>query len=198
MIKFDFFSVEKNEGIRNEFVHPQNESVDQHYEDKNFFFNEPQNHPIETSIKIYKKDRVLELYGDGERLGKFKIALGGVPEGDKEREGDSKTPEGRYYICTRNDRSKYTLFLGLSYPNIEDAKRGLENGLIGQQTFEKIKKAIEKKKQPPWNTPLGGAVGIHGKGNSYDWTLGCIGLSDEDIKRIWEYTPLKTPVEIYE
>jgi len=164
--------------------------------DLQFFLNRPQTKPASTSIKIYKGLRVLELYGDRVMIGRFKIALGGNPTGDKNQEGDSRTPEGQYYICTRNDRSRFTLFLGLSYPNIEDAQRGLENQLINSATFDNIKRAIEQKQQPPWNTPLGGAVGIHGKGNEYDWTLGCIALSDEDIKILWEYVPLITPVEI--
>ena len=164
---------------------------------ENFYFEKPQHTPQLTSLKIFKSIRTLELYGDGVLLGRFKIALGGSPEGDKKQEGDSKTPEGQYFICTRNNRSRFTLFLGLSYPNIEDGKRGLENGLINNETFDIIKRSIENDQQPPWNTPLGGAVGIHGKGNSYDWTLGCVALSDEDITILWDYTPLGTMVEIF-
>lgn len=155
---------------------------------------EPQN----TLIKIFKKERLLELYVDGQLIDKFKIGLGSSPTGDKNKEGDRKTPLGKYYVCTRNDKSRFTLFLGISYPNIEDAKRGLENGLIDQKIFEKIKKANEKEIQPPWKTSLGGEVGIHGGGNNADWTWGCIALSDKNIKTLWEYAKLKTPVEIYE
>lgn len=166
-------------------------------QDMEVFFIEPKTMPDNISIKVYKELRVLELYGDDSLIGRFKIALGGSPIGDKNIEGDSKTPEGEYYICTRNDKSKFTLFLGLSYPNIDDAKRGLEAGLIDEKTFRDISRTIEQNKRPLWNTPLGGAVGIHGKGNSNDWTLGCIALSDEDIKILWKYVPLKTKVAIY-
>lgn len=165
---------------------------------KDFFFIKPENIPVSTCIKVYKEERKLELYGDNKLIGRFKIALGGAPIGDKDKEGDRKTPEGKYYICTRNDKSKYTLFLGLSYPNEEDAKRGLENGLIDKLVFKEITTEIYNKKRPDWNTPLGGAVGIHGGGTSSDWTWGCIAVSDEDIKIIWEYTKMNTPVEIYQ
>ena len=148
-------------------------------------------------IKIYKEKRRLEIYGDDKLIGEFKIALGGEPIGDKIKEGDKKTPEGKYCICTRNDKSKYTLFMGLTYPNIEDAQRGLEDGLIDKQLFKEITYEIENGKRPNWSTPLGGAVGIHGGGTNSDWTWGCIALSDEDIKIIWEYTKMNTPVEIY-
>ncbi|WP_027623086.1 hypothetical protein [Clostridium lundense] len=62
--------------------------------------------------------------------------------------------------------------MGISYPNIEDGKTGLKNGSIDNNIYNQIKKAIEKKSLPPWNTPLGGAVGIHGGGAKYDWTYG--------------------------
>ena len=88
-------------------------------------------------LKVYKEKRILELYGDEKLIGSFKIALGGAPIGVKDKEGDKKTPEGKYYICTRNDKSKYKLFLGLNYPNIEDAQRGFQNGLIDELEFKK-------------------------------------------------------------
>ena len=164
----------------------------------NFFFNKPSTRPKHVKIIVFKESRVLELYGDDKVIGRFKIGLGGNPSGDKNKEGDSKTPEGEYYICSRNDKSQFCLFLGLSYPNSEDAQRGLSNDLIDKRTFGKIKTAEDNKQLPPWDTPLGGAVGIHGGGSSRDWTLGCIALEDEEIKILWEYTKLKTPVLIYE
>ncbi|MBC2582863.1 murein L,D-transpeptidase family protein [Clostridium sp. DJ247] len=166
-------------------------------DDLQLFFSKPEHIPSKTMIKIYKKKRVLELYGDENIIGRFKIGLGRSPEGDKEKEGDNKTPEGSYYICYRNGQTKYTYFLGLSYPNIKDAQNGLDKGLINKETYEKIKDAIDNYKQPPWNTPLGGAVGIHGGGNEYNWTYGCIAVSNEDVNIIKQYAPVKTPVEIY-
>ncbi|CAH2212176.1 L,D-transpeptidase family protein [Tepidibacter aestuarii] len=161
-------------------------------------FEEIEVDPQNTLIKIFKKERVLELYADGQLVDKFNIGLGSAPVGDKNKEGDRKTPVGKYYVCTRNDKSRFTLFLGLSYPNIEDAKRGLDSGLIDQDTFKKIEEANINKVRPPWKTLLGGEVGIHGGGSSSDWTWGCIALSDKDIKTLWKYAKLKTPVEIYE
>lgn len=183
------FSLNKSEVVDKETMTTMNE--------EELFFTKPINKPQVANIKIYKEMRILELYGDDKLIGRFKIALGGAPIGDKDKEGDRKTPEGKYYICTRNDKSKYTLFLGLSYPNTQDAEKGLEKGLIDKLAFKEIRTEIENKRRPDWNTPLGGAVGIHGGGTSSDWTWGCIALSDEDIKIIWEYTKMNTPVEIY-
>jgi hypothetical protein len=162
-----------------------------------YFFREPAQKPKDTYINIYKRDRTLELYGDEKLLGRFKIALGGKPVGDKNKEGDRRTPEGKYYICTRNEKSHYVLFMGISYPNAEDAKRGLLKGQIDEETFNWIKACEKLKTLPPWHTPLGGRVGIHGGGNSKDWTKGCIAMSNEDIKIIWKYSNYKTPVHIY-
>ena len=184
----------KNIVISNEAEEKEVISIQNH---KDLFFIKPEKEPLLVHIKVYKEIRRLELYGDDKLIGRFKIALGGEPIGDKHKEGDMKTPEGKYYICTRNDKSKYTLFLGLSYPNVEDAQRGVENALIGESEYKEVKIANENKKRPNWNTPLGGAVGIHGGGTSNDWTWGCIAVSDEDIKIIWEYTKMNTPVEIY-
>lgn len=165
--------------------------------DKELFFNPPKTMPSSTSIKVYKEDRILELFGDNKLLGRFKIGLGRSPVGTKHKEGDNKTPEGKYYICTKNDNTKYTYFMGISYPNIEDGKTGLRNGSIDDLTYNEIKKAIDKKTLPPWNTHLGGAVGIHGGGAKYDWTYGCIAVSDEDIKILWKYCNIGTFVEVF-
>ncbi|MHC6180525.1 L,D-transpeptidase family protein [Clostridium sp. JNZ X4-2] len=161
------------------------------------FFRKPEKSPDKTSIKIYKVKRIMELYGDGHLIGRFKIGIGRNPQGKKEAEGDNKTPEGDYYICYINSQTKYTYFLGISYPNVEDAKNALNKNIISKSEYEKIKSAVENKRQPPWNTRLGGAVGIHGGGSKYDWTYGCVALSNEDINILKKYAPLKTPVEIY-
>ncbi|WML37164.1 L,D-transpeptidase [Clostridium sp. OS1-26] len=153
--------------------------------------------PSQNSIKVYKEKRILELYGDEKLIGRFKMGLGRDPWKDKEKEGDNRTPEGSYYICYGTSETKYTYFMGLSYPNIKDAQRGLEKGLIDKNTYNRIKQAIDEKRQPPWNTSLGGAVGIHGGGSKYDWTYGCIALTNEDINIIKQYAPIGTLVEIY-
>jgi len=160
------------------------------------FFNVPDAYET-TQIIIYKQERELELYADETCIGVFSIALGREPIGTKNEKGDYKTPEGEYYICTRHDKTDYVLFLGLSYPNLADAQKHFDNGAIDSDTFDMIKTAIEQEEQPPWETALGGKIGIHGGGNARDWTEGCISVSNEDLDIIREYTPLNTPVTIY-
>lgn len=149
---------------------------------------------VNPRIVINKSQRTLELFSDGKIVRRYPVGLGFTPEGDKEIEGDGKTPEGEFYICVKNPQSKYYLSLGLSYPNIEDAKRGVSQGKINRAQHEKIVRAINNKKTPPWKTPLGGEIFIHGNGSTKDWTFGCIALEDLDIQELYEVVPLLTPV----
>jgi len=156
-------------------------------------------HPFplaQPSIVIHKKDRVLELFDGKEVVKTYSVALGTNPEGPKTQEGDRRTPEGRYYICWRNDASQFHLFLGLSYPNAADAEAGRKAGLIDAATAKGIAAAQAAKEKPDWYSKLGGAVGVHGGGTGSDWTWGCIALSDEDIDELWTACPVGTPVEI--
>ena len=147
-------------------------------------------------IVIKKKARLLQLF-DGEKLIKtYKIALGFAPAGDKEREGDGKTPEGEFYIFTKNDKSKFYLSLGLSYPNIEDARRGLKEKIISQTEYDAIVKAIDEKRMPPQYTKLGGEIYIHGGGSQKDWTWGCAALENENIKELFDAVSVGTKVRI--
>lgn len=148
------------------------------------------------SILIKKKDRILEVYDGDQLIRSYRIALGSNPTGDKEIEGDGKTPEGDFYIFTKNADSKYYLSLGLSYPSVEDAERGLKNGLIPQNEHDAILTAIADKKMPPQNTKLGGEIYIHGGGRLTDWTAGCIALPDAEIKVIFDAFPVGAPVSI--
>ncbi len=147
-------------------------------------------------IVIDKTKRRLFLYSGNRLLRSYPIVLGKDPSTDKERQGDGCTPEGRFYICTKNPRSKFYLSLGISYPNKEDAKRGLREGMISKREYNAIVYAIDHKRQPPWNTKLGGAICIHGGGTGWDWTLGCIALENKDVRDLFHLVPLGTPVLI--
>jgi tetratricopeptide (TPR) repeat protein len=134
-------------------------------------------------ILIEKKKRRLALISRGEVLKTYKIALGGNPNGPKERQGDNKTPEGTYVIDSRNRDSRYHLSLHISYPNEKDKQRAKELGV----------------------SP-GGDIMIHGIQSGFssvgdfhtgvDWTKGCIAVTDEEIEEIEKLVPNGTIVEI--
>jgi lipoprotein-anchoring transpeptidase ErfK/SrfK len=151
---------------------------------------------VAPRIVVSKSRRQLELYADGHVVRTYTVALGLNPLDDKERQGDRRTPEGDFYVCMKNDRSQFYLSLGLSYPNEEDAERGLRDKLITQAQHDAIVRAVRHKTKPPWNTPLGGEVMLHGGGTSTDWTWGCVALANPDIKELFAAIPLGTPVRI--
>jgi len=142
--------------------------------------------PLEQPrVVVHKADRTLELFDGEQPIKTYRVALGTNPTDAKRKEGDGCTPEGTYYVCTKNERSRYHLFLGLSYPNGDDAARGLRAGMISQAEHDEISAAIAERTRPPWKTRLGGEVGIHGAGAGTDWTAGCVALSNEDIEELF-------------
>jgi murein L,D-transpeptidase YafK len=154
--------------------------------------------PIEKPrMVVYKRERKLEFYADQTLLRTYRVGLGFSPVADKKREGDGATPEGKFYVFVKNNRSAYYLSLGLSYPNVEDAERGLRDGLISKVQHNSIVEAIQKKAAPPQYTKLGGLIYIHGHGAGSDWTWGCVALENEDIKELYDAVSVGTPVTIF-
>jgi len=147
-------------------------------------------------IVVKKKERKLHLYDEAKLVKTYDIGLGFAPVGDKEKQGDGKTPEGEFYIFTKNPRSNYYLSLGVSYPSIDDAARGLREKIISKKEHDAIVKAINEKRTPLQNTKLGGEIYIHGGGAANDWTLGCVALANEDIKELFNGLTVGTNVKI--
>lgn len=147
-------------------------------------------------LHILKAQRTLDYEEDGVVVRSFRIGLGGAPVGDKERQGDSKTPEGELYVGWKLEQSRFHRFLGLSYPMPIHAERGQKAKLIDAKTAEVIRQAVAKKRPPPQNTRLGGDVGIHGGGSSIDWTLGCIAVTDDEIEWLFARVRVGDPVLI--
>lgn len=151
---------------------------------------------VDPKIVISKSRRRLELYSGGRVVRVYRVGLGLDPVNDKVRQGDRRTPEGSFYIFIKNPKSSFYLSLGLSYPDIEDAERGLREGLISRAQHNQIVRAIRRRERPPQNTALGGDIFIHGNGSHSDWTWGCVALDDKDMKELFEAVPVKTRVEI--
>ncbi|NMA94416.1 MAG: L,D-transpeptidase family protein [Clostridiales bacterium] len=147
-------------------------------------------------IVVKKSKRILELWDGDNLFGTYPIGLGFTPTGHKAVEGDGRTPEGEYYVCTRNPQSKYYKSLGVSYPSKKDAKEALENEVISVSTYGIIENSTDKRTMPPWDTPMGGAIMIHGHGSHEDWTEGCVAVEDEVMDILWEHCPINTPITI--
>jgi murein L,D-transpeptidase YafK len=150
----------------------------------------------DARLVIRKVERRLDLL-DQERIVKtYRVVLGFSPDADKRSEGDGRTPEGEYFICTKNPKSKFFLSLGLSYPGKEAAEGGLKEGIITQEEHDEILAAIAEKRMPLQKTGLGGEIYIHGGGVEADWTQGCIALADEQMAELFELVPVGAKVTI--
>ncbi len=147
-------------------------------------------------IVVMKGKRRMDLYSGGAVVRTYQIGLGLSPVADKIRQGDRATPEGEFYIFTKNNKSAFYLSLGISYPNVEDAGRGLRDGLISRAQHDAIVRAIKRKATPPQNTQLGGDIYIHGNGAKSDWTWGCVALENVDMRELFDAIPVGTPVTI--
>ena len=138
--------------------------------------------PVDRVI-VQKANRRMELMRAGAVIASYKISLGLQPIGQKQREGDFRTPEGSYRLTRRNAQSDFFLAVQVSYPEATDIAMARRNG---------------------WAP--GGAIMVHGLPNilkysrdrylSTDWTDGCIALSNEDMLDFWLLTGAGTPIEI--
>jgi len=139
--------------------------------------------PIADEVLVRKSERRLYLLRHGEVLRSFRVALGLIPEGPKERAGDFRTPEGRYQLTRRNSHSDYFLSIQVSYPNATDLRRARRD-----------------------HVDAGGSIMVHGLPNyqrhppdyyaAADWTDGCIAMSNADMVELWLMVQDYTPIEI--
>lgn len=140
-----------------------------------------------TRLVVKKKERRLYMLSNETLLADYHVSLGFTPQGAKEKEGDGKTPEGRYFIDWKNPQSRYRLALHISYPDRDDVARAKKAGV----------------------SP-GGSVMVHGfpldpvertkaqltHTTSADWTQGCVGLTDAEIDEIYERVDTGTPIDL--
>lgn len=137
------------------------------------------------AIFVDKSDRLLRLSRNGQTLFETEISLGAAPKGHKAQEGDEKTPVGDYVIDWRNENSIAHLSLHISYPNAEDEAKAAER-----------------------DVSAGGNIMIHGISNgwgflgnlhrAWDWTNGCIAVTNSEMRKIWSLVPNGTPIKIVE
>lgn len=117
--------------------------------------------------------------------------------------GDNKTPLGIYRIGWFNPSSQFHRFYGFNYPSRVDASRGLRSGLIDSETYQRLFEADVLDRIPDQGTRLGGQVGIHGLGSAdpeihklFDWTKGCIALTNSQINSLGAWIQKGTVVVV--
>jgi murein L,D-transpeptidase YafK len=117
--------------------------------------------------------------------------------------GDQKTPLGSYRVRRINPESRYHLFFGLDYPTMNQATEALQAHRISSDDWRAINLAHQQGREPPSNTGLGGNIGIHGIGagdpqvhEDFNWTEGCIALTNEQIEELARWIHLGTRVVV--
>lgn len=134
-------------------------------------------------VVVIKSKRIMVLMRDSEILKVYRVALGKQPNGHKIKSGDQRTPEGTYTLDSRKLDSKFYRAIHISYPNKQDLLKAKRLGL----------------------SP-GGSIMIHGLPEKlesigkahrlWDWTDGCIAVTNSEIEEIWELVPDGIPIEI--
>ena len=135
------------------------------------------------SVLVKKSERTLQLLSEGTVIKKYDISLGANPVGRKQQEGDGKTPEGKYILDYKKENSSFFRAIHISYPNEQDKERA--------------KRA---------HVDPGGFIMIHGQKNGFgwfarivqefDWTDGCIAVTNSEMEEIWTLVKVGTPIEI--
>ncbi len=139
--------------------------------------------PFADLVRVSKTEHKLQVFSAGKVLHEFKVSLGRNPNGHKTQEGDGKTPEGTYSLDYKKSDSAFHKAIHISYPNANDIAVAKSRGV----------------------NP-GGQVMIHGQKNGFgwlsfvsqrfDWTNGCIALSNDDMETLWILVREGTSVEI--
>jgi murein L,D-transpeptidase YafK len=134
-------------------------------------------------LVVDKSERTLTVYWHGVPLKVYRVALGADPIGPKQKQGDSRTPEGTYTVLRRHENSTFHRALHLSYPNAADRARARAERVSpgGNIEIHGLKPGFE------W---LGSAHTL------FDWTDGCVAVTDVEIEELWRAAPIGTLVEI--
>lgn len=132
-------------------------------------------------VIVVKTERRLYLLREGHVLRSFRIALGPNPVGHKVFRGDGRTPEGFYTLDWRNDASRFHRAIHISYPNADDILRAAQ---FGAQAGDLVM---------IYGQP---SDGFGGSNPYFDWTEGCIALSNIEMDDVWAAVDDGTPIEI--
>ncbi len=140
-------------------------------------------------------ERVVEVFNN--------VAFGRGGVAPFRRSGDGKTPTGEFYVAWINPDSRYHLFFGLDYPRPAHAEEAYRTQAIDVETYVRIREAHHRGRLPPQDTALGGEIGIHGVGQHdpdihrlFNWTMGCVALTDQQIEQLASWVTLGMRVVI--
>lgn len=148
-----------------------------------------------STLHVYRGEREIERF--------HPIALGRAGTARLHMRGDSKTPTGEFRINWINYDSDFNIFLGLNYPTLEHAREAEQLGVLSTEAFNDYLSYYRRHGNPPQNTVLGGNIGIHGIGKGdpkvhaqFNWTEGCVAVTNRQIEKLANWVELGTKVII--
>jgi len=155
-------------------------------------------------IRISKSEQTVFVYRGSTLIARIPADLGYNFFADKTERGSQanpdhwRTPEGEFFVATKNANSQFYKALVLNYPNAEDAERGFKDNLITEKEYKQILQAEKSVSAPPMNTRLGGYIELHGDGTGerQNWTQGCVAIQNVQMDRLWDLVVVGTPVMI--
>ena len=143
------------------------------------------------------------LQGDIVKRTYKNISIGRAGVTSEKKQLDGKTPLGEFRIIRMSTDTSFHRFFGLDYPDLERVVRAQQAGTINQTRYAAIRRAIRTKQVPPQETALGGYIGIHGIGEgnagiheNFNWTNGCIALTNAQIDDLSNWVRIGTKVAI--
>lgn len=162
-------------------------------------------HPSEARwILVDTKAQTLDVFhGDKHILGFKRVAIGSKGAAVNRRRGDNKTPIGRYRVTRLDSASKFRFFIGLDYPSRVQIEQAFRNKVISAAEYRRITNMRRDLGITPQDTILGGHIGIHGLGSgnlaiheAYNWTQGCVALTNTQIDQLRKYVEIDMLVVI--
>jgi len=162
----------------------------------------PRGPRYDLRLEVVKSRYRLDVIDGEHRIKVYPIALGGAPEGGKEREGDHRTPEGDYVLMPHHSSPKFGECFYVGYPSLADAERALAAGLLDRRGWRRIADAFSQGRRPPYDTVLGGLILIHGTRDRAqqdltrtNWTDGCIAMENEHLLELLAaFSPADRPL----
>ena len=134
-------------------------------------------------LLVDKSERKLVLFRDSRIERVFRISLGKNPVGAKARKGDGKTPEGTFQIAEKRASERFHRGLRISYPSPEDSARAQREGYDpGSDIFI--------------HGVRGSARGHEEAHRAFDWTDGCIAVTNDEIDVLWRDVPVGTEIVV--
>jgi hypothetical protein len=131
------------------------------------------------------------------------VALGRGGTTSTRHRNDDRTPLGEFHIAWINRNSPFHIFFGLDFPTVELADQAYREKQIDRDTYYSILDALRERRLPPQNTAMGGRIGIHGLGHGdpqvhreFNWTKGCVALTNPEIDRLAHWVQIGTRVVI--